>query len=116
MSFPFHNTASFHRQSLLLSQQGQQQQQDIIEKASRRMREAYTALGTDGILQLYEKQAFGTNEDDDVLLQDMNVSDLLRAATMASCREGDTGLNNHHCIPLEKMSFDEFLLGFMSKE
>ena len=30
--------------------------------------------------------------------------------------KGDTGLNNHHCIPLEKMSFDEFLLGFMSKE
>jgi len=26
------------------------------------------------------------------------------------------GLNSHHCIPLENMSFDQFLLGFMSKE
>jgi superfamily II DNA or RNA helicase len=30
--------------------------------------------------------------------------------------KGETGLNNHHCIPLENMSFDDFFLGFMSKE
>jgi len=106
MSFPWHTTALSHRRSLLLSslsQQGQQHQEDIIEKVSRRMKEAYTALGTDGILQLYQKQAFSNDDDDDdddVLLQDMNVSDLLRAATMASCREGDTGLNKGRCASI----------------